>query len=242
MHKLACRVAADALCLGKIGDNVGNDDLFIVGIGRRAGRILAADKFELLTLSLFVLRLVEVALLIHLAQDIFLTLLVVLNAVERVVICRQVRYSDDGCSFRNRKILGILTEIGLRRRLNTVAALAEINGVEIILEDLVLVVILLKVERLEYLQELALNGYIILLGEVLYKLLSYRRAAEGRAAGEHVKRRVRRSEPVDAFVSVKALVLDGDECVLHVLGYLVAVDPNAVFAAFDGRQLFIIPV
>ena len=53
---------------------------------------------------------------------------------------------------------------------------------------------------------------------------------------------MRRAEPVDALVRIEALVLDGDERVLHMLGYLVAVDPNAVFAALDGSELLIIPV
>ena len=242
MHQLACRGAADALGLGKVGDNVGNDDLFVVAVGRGAGGVFAADKFELLGFCGLVLVLFEVALLIHLAQYVLLALLVVFNAVERVVIRRQVRYADDGRCLGNGKILCVLAEIGLRRSLDAVAALAKVNGVEVILKDLLLVVVLLKLERLEYLQQLALHGYIVLLGEIFYKLLRYRRAAEGRAAGEHVQRRVRRSEPVNALVRIKALVLYGDERILHMLGDIVAFHPYAVFAAFNGRQLLIIAV
>ena len=36
VDKLACRDAADPLCLGKVGDNVREDDFFVVGIGAGA--------------------------------------------------------------------------------------------------------------------------------------------------------------------------------------------------------------
>ena len=243
MNELACRNAADALCLGKVGDDVGEHDFFVVAVDAGGvGRIFAADKLKLLIYGLFILGFVKIALLIHLAKDVFLTFLIILNAVERVVVRRQIRYADNGSGFGNGKILCVLTEVGLCRRLHAVAALAEIHGVEVPFENLFLIVLLLEVQRLEYLQKLSLNGDIILLGEVLDKLLGYRRAAEGRAAGEHVKRRVRRSEPVNALMRVKALVLDGDERILHVLRNLIPVHPDAVFAAADGRQLLIISV
>ena len=243
VNELACRDAADALGLGKVGDNVGEHDFFVVAVDAGGvGRIFAADKLKLLVYGFVILRLVDVALIIHLAQDVFLTLLIILNAVERVVVRRQIRYADDRCGLGNGKILCVLTEVGLCRRLHAVAAFAEIHGVEIPFKNLFLIVLLLEVQRLEYLQKLSLHGDIILLGEVLDKLLGYRRAAEGGAAGEHIKCSVRRAEPVNALMRVKALVLNGDERILHVLRDLIPVHPDAVFAAADGRQLLIIPV
>ena len=244
MNELACRLAADALCLGKVGDDVGEDDLLVIGVRARAVRLVfTAHEVKLLADRLLVLLLcLYIALLIHFAQDVLLTLLVVFNAVKRVVIRRQVCNSDDGRGLGNAQIFCVLAEIGLRRGLDAVAALAEVNGVEIILKDLFLVVVFLKVERLEYLKQLALHRYIVLLSEVFYELLGYRRAAEGRAAGEHIQCRVCGAEPVNAFVRVKTLVLDGNERVLHILRYLIAVYPDAVFAALHRRQLLRISV
>ena len=243
VNELACRNAADALCLGKVGDNVGEHDFFVVAVDAGGvGRIFAADKLKLLIYGLFILGFVKIALLIHLAKDVFLTFLIILNAVERVVVRRQIRYADNGSGFGNGKILCVLTEVGLCRRLHAVAALAEIHGVEIPFENLFLIVLLLEVQRLEYLQKLSLHGDVVLLGEVFDKLLGYRRAAEGGTAGEHIKCSVRRAEPVNALMRVKALVLNGDERILHVLRDLIPVHPDAVFAAADGRQLLIIPV
>ena len=236
-------LSADALGLGKVAYNVRDNDLLVVGVGRCAGGlILSADEVELLGLCLLVLALVQVSLLIHLSQDILLTLLVVLNAVEGVIVGREVGDADDGSSLRDGKILGILAEIGLCGGLNAVAALTEVHGVEVPLKDLLLVVAFLEVQRLENLQQLALHGDIILLGQVFYELLRDGRAAENRAAGEHIQRGVGRAEPVDAIMLIKPLVLNSDKCVLHVLGDLIAVDPDSVLRIVKGRQLLPISV
>jgi alanine racemase len=72
----------------------------------------------------------------------------------------------------------VLAEIRLRRRPDAPAALTEENGVQIPLHDLVLSVIPLKIKRLEYLQQLALDCYVVLFREVFQELLRDCRAAE----------------------------------------------------------------
>ena len=95
-------LSADALGLGKVAYNVRDNDLLVVGVGSCAGGlVLAADEVELLGLCLLILILVQVALLIHLAQDVLLTRLVVLNAVEGVIVGGKVRDADDGGSLRD---------------------------------------------------------------------------------------------------------------------------------------------
>ena len=99
--------------------------------------------------------------------------------------------------------------------------------------------ILLKLDGLEYLEQLALHGDIVLLGEVFDKLLGDSRAAEGVLhADEHIDERTGCAIPVNAVVAVKALILDGNKSLLHVLGNLVVIDPNAVFLTVQGRELF----
>ena len=98
--------------------------------------------------------------------------------------------------------------------------------------------ILLKLKRLKYLQQLALDGYIILLSEVLDELLSDGRAAEGILhADEHIDKCTCRSIPVNTVMTVKAFVLDGNKSLLHIFGDLVIIDPDTVLLTVKGRKL-----
>ena len=193
---------------------------------------------KLLFYGLTVLGIVDIALLVHLAQDRLLTLLIVLPVIEGVVIRRQIRDADDRGALGKRQLGNVLTEIGLRCGLYAEAALTEVHGVEVPFHDLLLVVLLLKLQRGEYLRELALDRDLFLTGQVLYELLGDGRAAVAAlAAGEDRDERTGRAVPVNALVLIEALILDGHQRLFHVPRDLIVIDPYAVLLAGERGEL-----
>ena len=233
------RVVADALLLHEIVQHVVDDGLGIVAVDRLAAALaLAVDEHQLLGDGLVILRLGDVALIVHLSKDELLPRLVVVAADERIVLGGVVRDADDAGALRERQLRRCLAEVGLRRGVDAVAALAEIHDVQVPLDDLLFVVRLFKFKRLEDLQQLALDGDVVLLREVLDELLRDGGAAEVVAHGEeHVHERAGGAVPVHALVLVKALILNGDGRVLHVLRDVLIIDPDAVFRAGEGHEL-----
>ena len=238
------RLVVDAAHLHEVGYDVVYDGLDVVGVYLLLGDLgLAALEVQLLVLGLGVLGVADVALLVHLAQDGLLPVLVVLDAVEGAVVRGQVHDADDAGALGERELAGLLAEVGLRRRVYAVAALAEVDGVEVPLYDFVLVVLLLELQRSENLHQLSLDGDLVLAGEVLDELLRYRGAAEVVAhPEEHIEDRADGAVPVHALVVVEALVLNGYEGVLEVLRYVLIVDPYAVLAALERREDVPVPV
>ena len=244
IEQRARRVAADALLLDEVVEHVVDNGLGIVavdGLGALFG--LAAHEHELLRHGLVVLLLRDIALLVHLLEDGLLPGLIVLAADEGVVLRGVVRDADDARALGEREILRLLAEVGLGGGVDAVAPLAEVDDVQVPLHDLFLIIGLLKLERLEDLEQLALHGDIVLLGEVFDELLRDGRAAEVVFhRQEHVDERAGRAVPVDALVLVKALVLNGDGRVLHVLGDVGIIDPDAVFRAREVREVLPVAV
>ena len=99
------------------------------------------------------------------------------------------------------ELADILAEISFARRLDAVAAVAEIEGVEIRLKDSILAVMLFKIQSALYLLELSDNRDLLVVGQVFDELLGYRRAA---AAGKSCCR-AEGTQPVDAVILFKAL-------------------------------------
>ena len=230
--------------LDEIVEHVVDDGLGIVavdGLGALIG--FAAHEHELLRHSLIVLLLVDPALLIHLLEDGLLPGFIVFAADEGVVLRGVVRDADDARALGEREVLRLLAEVGLGGSVDAVAALAEVDDVEVPLHDLFLIIGLLEFERLEDLEQLALHGDIVLLGEVFDELLRDGRAAEVVFhRQEHVDERARRAVPVHALVLIKALVLDGDGRMLHILGDVGIVDPDAVFRTREIREVLPVAV
>ena len=244
IEQRARRVAADALLLDEVVEHVVDDGLGIVAVDGLGGLVgFAANEHELLRHGLIVLLLVDPALLIHLLEDGLLPGFIVLAADEGVVLRGVVRDADDARALGEREVLRLLAEVGLGGGVDAVAALAEVDDVEVPLHDLFLIIGLLEFERLEDLEQLALHGDIVLLGEVFDELLRDGRAAEVVFhRQEHVDKRPRRAVPVHALVLIKALVLDGDGRMLHVLGNVGIVDPDAVFRTREIREVLPVAV
>ena len=239
IEQCARGVLADALLLHEVLRDIVNDRLGVVGHYLLSIALVGGvGEDKLLFYGLTVLGIVDIALLVHLAQDRLLTLLIVLPVIEGVVIRRQIRDADDRGALGKRQIGNVLAEIGLRCGLYAEAALTEVHGVEVPFHDLLLVVLLLKLQRGEYLRELALDRDLFLTGQVLYELLGDGRAAVAAlAAGEDRDERTGRAVPVNALVLIEALVLNRHQRLFHVPRDLVIIDPDAVLLAGERGEL-----
>ena len=150
------------------------------------------------------------------------------GAVGRVEGGRRVQDRREHRALLDGEVLGVLVEVRLRRGLDAVGAAAEVDGVQVALQDLVLGLLALDLQRHERLLHLAGEG--ALLGEVedLDVLLGDRRGALRGAAARVAERRAQDALGVDALVGLEAAVLGGDHRVLHVLGYVGQGDARAV--------------
>ena len=131
---------------------------------------------------------------------------------------------------RRRDEAVLLAEVHARGRLDPVRAVAEIDRVQILGEDLRLLPLAGEVVGERRLTELLEHGPVVLLGErVLDELLSDRRGALARAAGDVGDERAGDAADVDARVRPEALVLDRDDRVPHRGGDVaVLVDDDVV--------------
>ena len=130
----------------------------------------------------------------------------------------------------------LLAEVRAHGGLDPVGAVAEVDRVQVLGEDLLLRPLPLEVVRRGGLAQLLEHRPVALRRErVLHELLRDRRGALLRAAAEDVLvERARDAPVVDAAVLVEAPVLDRDDGVLDVRGDLVLADEDAVLVA---RQL-----
>ena len=176
----------------------------------------------------------DISLLEHLLEDGQGTVFVVLRVVIGVVARGVVGDSDDAGAFLGSKLVEVLAKVGVGGALDAVGTLAQVDGVQIPGDDLFLGIVLLEVESLENLHELATDRDVALIGQVFDELLGKSGTAVAGAADKHIGRGGQGAHPVHAVVLPEALVLDGNGRVDHVLGNILVVDPYTVF---DGKQL-----
>ena len=180
----------------------------------------------------------------HLIKNGELALLVLLAvpvAARRVIFIGELRDADDRRRLGDAQLAYGLAEVALGRGLDAVAAVTKINLVEIRLENFLLRVVLLEPQRAEDLCHLALDGHLILAGRVFNDLLVDRRAAAGRRAGKLANNSFGRALPVHAVMAFKALVLDGDQRLPHMLGDVVDADERSVLFTMKLRELHPLP-
>ena len=135
-----------------------------------------------------------------------------------------------------------LAEVAARRGLDAVIAVAEIDRVQIRVQDVLLRVALFEPHRDRDLAHLAREGAIR--RELLEprQLLGQRAAPfDDAAAAPVAPGRLDDADAVDAVVRVEAAVLDGEERVDHVRRHAVE---RHVLALFDeeGKDLAVLPV
>ena len=233
------RFLADALELHQVIDHIVDDHLGVVGEDV-LGDLLAggAGEHQFLGYRVFILLVVDVALFVHLPQDGLLPFLVVLLVIEGVIIGGQIGDAHNGSALGHGQVLGVLAEIGLGCGLHTVAALAEVHRVEIPFHDLLLVVLLLQLQGAENLRQLALDGYIVLAGQVLDQLLGDGGAAvAGVHFGKHGDKGTGGAVPVHTLVLIKALVLNRNQSLFQIPGQILIIHPHPLaLLAGEGGQ------
>ena len=130
-----------------------------------------------------------------------------------------------------------LAEIALRGGLDAVGAGAEIDAVEIELEDLSLAELALEPERQHQLLHLAPERALLGQEQVLGELLGEGRAALRHAAAKHVgDHGAGEADRVDAEVAVEPAVLDRDERLRQVGGKLLDRHVGAAHLAAHGER------
>ena len=183
----------------------------------------------------------DIALLQHLVEDDLLTQLVLLQGVVGdigVIAGGVVGDADEAGALGQRQLRHRLAEIGEGGGAHTVAALAQVDVVEVHLQDLFLAVVALELQGAEDLQDLPLHRHVVVLGHVLDELLGDGGAAVGVLhPQEHVEEGAARPPPVHALVLPEALVLDGHQGVDQVLRDLLIVHLYTVLLPVEGPQL-----
>ena len=135
-------------------------------------------------------------------------------------------------------------EVGLRRRLDPVGALAEVDLVQVLGEDLVLVPVALELVGEGRLAELLEHGAAALGAKrVLDELLGDRRGTLGGALVEDVlEDGAADALVVDPAVLVEALVLDRHRGLLHHRGDVRRVDQDPALVVGQGGDLLAVDV
>ena len=185
----------------------------------------------------------DVAQAQHVVEDLVATGQRQVGVDRGVVLRRRVGKADEQRGFAQGEVGGALGQIGLGRGLNTVGAVAVIDGVEVHHEDLVFGVHILHLDGDVGLAYLALDGRVELLllqDGVTHQLLGDRRGALV-AAAEGCHRGTRDTPQVDAAMLVEALVLNVDGALQHVRGNLVLGDGLAVLRV-EARDLVAVAV
>ena len=140
---------------------------------------------------------------------------------ERIVVVRRLRQRREIGRLRDRQLVHRLVEVEQRRRGHAVSAEAEIDFVEIELEDLFLGIGALDFQRQQRLLDLALERDLVGQKEVLGDLLGDRGRAlrpAARSVGLHIEQAgANDAAEVEAVVLVEVLVLGGEEGVDHHL-------------------------
>lgn len=125
----------------------------------------------------------------------------------------------------------LLVEIVLCRGFNSVDKAAHGNGVEIKLQYLILTVGFLQLYCKIRFSDFALVGLLGGKQLIFYELLGYCGAALHGIAGGVKNERTYKALEVDAYMTVKANILNGDDGVFKVIGDIVKLCPFAVFGA-----------
>ena len=169
---------------------------------------------------------------------------------DRVVRARRGDHAGDQRGLRRLELRGaradpvgvaagvLPAEVGARGGLDAVRAVAEVDRVEVVAQDLLLRPLAREVVRHRRLAQLHEQRPAVLGGErVLDELLGDRRAALHRLLGQDVLvERAADAAEVDAVVGVEALVLDRDDRVLHGRRDLVLGDEDPLLVAGQAAE------
>ncbi len=143
-------------------------------------------------------------------------------------IIRSLGQAGKKRAFLDRELLRRLAEIAARSQLDAPGAAAEIDGIEIELENLRLAERLLDPRRHDHLADLALIGQVFAHQQVLDDLLGDGRAAlRAPRGGEIADEGADQAALVDSLVLIEAFVLGREKGLLHVLRDVGEWNPHA---------------
>ena len=109
-----------------------------------------------------------------------------------------------------------MTEKFAACRVDAISTAAEVNAVQVKLEDLIFRKFPLDSDGKDHLADFARPGFVVSQKHIARELLRNRRAALREAATRIANlKRSRDAERIDAEVAAKTLVLDGNHCGLH---------------------------
>ncbi len=200
-------------------------------VGRGAHRGLLVDaQVRSASLGVFLHR--GEAAVLGLAQDEVAPLQGPLGVAKRVVEGGPFHHAHEERALREREVLDRLAEVVERGEAHAVdgavAVLAEIDFVQVRLEDLVLVVVDFQEHRHKELGDLARERALGGEEEVLHQLLGQRAAALESLQAEERERRARDAAQVEAVVRVEIAVLVRDQRLHHRLRHLGEPHQHAV--------------
>ena len=250
------QVVFNAVVFYQSGRHVADDSVGIVGVSGGGHHFIlvlmvrgdhliaqagpAVGKHHFFGHSFIVLALADLALLQHVVQHMHLALAVFLAApvgTQGVIHGGVIGDADEAGALSQRQFGSVLTKVFVGRRLHTVALVAQIDGVEIDGQDLVLgVAFLLQRQRTVDLRHLTLDTVLTVAGDVLDELLGDGGTALHVRTGNRIDNAAQRTLPVHACVLFKALVLDGNGSLLQIIGDILALDPDTVLV---GKQRLI---
>ncbi len=211
-------IAVDHHLANHLADVVGMHRLVArrrAGVGRGAQRGL-------------IVRVVEVVQIVHPAEDQQLPAARALGMADRIVGGRRLRQSGEQRGLRGRHVREVDAEVGLRGGAEAVRALAEIDLVQVELQDLLLGELRFDADRQQDLVDLAHDGLVARQEEIACELHRDRARALFLAAPREIgERRAREPDEVDAVMVVEARILGGEHRVLHHGGNPVERQRNA---------------
>ena len=159
---------------------------------------------------------------------------------ERMIIVRRLRQRGEIGGFRDGQLVDRLVEISERGGGDAIGAEAEIDFVEVELEDLVLGIGALDLERQQRFLDLARQRHLVGEQEVLGDLLGdgggALRAAAAAVVLHEGDRRARDAGEIEPAMLVEVLVLGGEEGVDHQLRHRLDRDVQPPLARIFGEQ------
>ena len=178
----------------------------------------------------------------HAVEDVVEPIGGLLRVLRRVPSARVGDDPGQQGALLDREVGGVLAEVGLRRRLDAVRAAAEVDGVEVGGERLVLGLLLVDLQRDDGFLGLARVRLVERQVVVLDVLLGDRRAAAGVVPAHLAPHRPAEADRRDAAVLVEGAVLGGDDRVLDVLRDLLAADDGAVLGGEPAHLVLAVAV
>ena len=174
------------------------------------------------------------AVLLHAAEHIGQAFLGAIGMAVGIVKARPLEQAGEHGAFGQREVLRRFAEIAARRHLDAPGAAAEIDGIDIELENVVLAERAFQPRRHDHLADFSLVSDVVADQEVLHHLLR-----DGRAALRPAGFRKIADEGaddavlVDAVMLIEAPVLGGDERLLHEIGHVGERHPDAAVAGLE---------